>query len=188
VRCRGFRDERGSCYGFHVELVLSVRQCAPGKTGRTKTRGSKNPRLGAVFPGEEPAGDNCWLFALRERDLVHPSDQSGATLSRAIPTMAMSGRTESHALPRICLRNVDGFDSAAEQALGPTRRRDHLADQSRGFAAAHLSPSSACWMRVRRAVAACCGSTDPPRHRRRLRRRRACSPPAGPTESRRTPG
>jgi len=70
---------------------------------------------------------------------VHPSEQSGATLSRAIPTMAMSGGTGSHGLPRFCLRNVDGFGSAAEQALGPVRSRDHLADQSRGFAAAHPS-------------------------------------------------
>jgi len=49
VRCRGFRLERGSCYGFHVGL-LGRSAVRSGENRAYETRGSKKSRLGAFFP------------------------------------------------------------------------------------------------------------------------------------------
>ena len=61
---------------------------------------------------------------------MHSSDQNGRALSRAIPTLAIGGRTESQAPPRIHPRNVDPFETATELGLRLALQRDHLAQRS----------------------------------------------------------
>ena len=56
--------------------------------------------------------------------------------------MAMRGRTESHAPPRIRLRNVDGIESATKLARGPAPSRDRLTIRTMSLVAVHPSQSN----------------------------------------------